>query len=202
MFEDIGARTRAVVRWFAALVATLCVCIAANVYAMMNPSVLGYYDAEMGPIDWVALATFSLCVATGVATLRWIRVANANAQRLAGGMRITAGWNVGWFFVPVANLWKPFQGLRETWAVSHDAVGWQQVRVPALLRWWWAAWLAVTLFSGIAQVAMAGDLPDPWYETIPIAVSILSIGATLLLWRVLIRLARAQAQAIVRHTFA
>ena len=84
---------------------------------------------------------------SGILVLRWIHRVNANAHGFADGMTVSPGWNVGWFFIPFANLIKPFQGVRETWQVSQGAPNWQDSPVPALLRWWWALWLIMNFID-------------------------------------------------------
>jgi len=44
---------------------------------------------------------------------------------------------VGWYFVPVANLWKPYQAMKEIWKASSDPENWQDRPVSPLLPWWW-----------------------------------------------------------------
>jgi hypothetical protein len=44
---------------------------------------------------------------------------NVNAPTFNDGMSVTPGWAIGWFFVPVANLFKPYQAMKETWIASH-----------------------------------------------------------------------------------
>jgi uncharacterized protein DUF4328 len=84
-------------------------------------------------------------VAAVVVWCIWQHHAQANAIELSGGgLRFTPGWAVGWWFIPIANLWKPFQAVRELWKASHGG-GWQTVATWALLGWWWATWIAGSL---------------------------------------------------------
>jgi Domain of unknown function (DUF4328) len=49
-----------------------------------------------------------LLVVTGILFLRWVFRANESARLLGAlEMKFTPGWAVGWYFVPLANLWKP-----------------------------------------------------------------------------------------------
>ena len=94
-------------------------------------------------VTWVLI--FGACA---FAALRWIYLANANAHALgAEGMQFTPGWAVGWYFVPIASLWKPYQAMKEIWQASAAGTDWRGVRVPRLLPWWWACWLISTLTS-------------------------------------------------------
>ena len=74
-------------------------------------------------------------VATVVVWCIWQHHTQANAILLSGGgTRFTPGWAVGWWFIPIANLWKPFQSVRELWKASHGGA-WQTVATWALLGW-------------------------------------------------------------------
>jgi hypothetical protein len=81
---------------------------------------------------------------------RWIMRVNRNAHQLSDSMTVSPGWNVGWFFIPIANLWKPFDGIRQTWQASASAADPASVRLPAFMRWWWALWLVTNILGNIS----------------------------------------------------
>jgi hypothetical protein len=84
-------------------------------------------------------------LATVIVWCIWQHHAQANAVVLSGGgLRFTPGWAVGWWFIPIANLWKPFQTVRELWKASHGG-GWRTIATWSLLGWWWGTWLAGSL---------------------------------------------------------
>lgn len=89
---------------------------------------------------------------TGISFLRWIHRANLNSRGFtATDMRFTPGWSVGWYFIPILSLVRPYQAMREIWQVSHDPVNPGGVQSGPLLKSWWAFWLLAGL-SG--QVSM------------------------------------------------
>jgi hypothetical protein len=99
----------------------------------------GYDVAQMG----LGLLYTGVYLATAICFARWLYRANVNARALgAQGMTFTPGWTVGWFFVPVANLWKPFQAVRQIWQASRNPLNWVNEPAPALLNVWWTLWLA------------------------------------------------------------
>jgi hypothetical protein len=66
-------------------------------------------------------------IVTAVMWCVWQHRAHTNAIQLSGGgLRFTPGWAVGWWFIPVANLWKPFQAVRELW-IANVLVAWAAV---------------------------------------------------------------------------
>ena len=69
----------------------------------------------------MGVAQFIVFLVTGVVILRWIYRARACVDALeATGMHFTPGWSIGWYFVPIANLWKPFQALNEIWKATSE----------------------------------------------------------------------------------
>ena len=65
----------------------------------------------------------------------WLVRANKNARALgARDMEFTPGWMVGWFFVPLANLFKPYEAVEELYLASDpgsDAESWGARRCRA-----------------------------------------------------------------------
>jgi len=81
----------------------------------------------------------------------WVYRANYNARQLgAPDMRFTPGWAVGWYFIPFANLWKPYQAMREIWQASAAPSHWQQQRPGGILPLWWMFFLLSNFFSNAA----------------------------------------------------
>lgn len=117
-------------------------------------------DARQGVVGILQVLVY---IVSGFLILRWIHRANWNARALgAHGMRFTPGWSIGWYFIPVFNLWKPYQAMKEIWKASHAPSDWQQHSVPSLLGNWWGLWLLTSMLSN-ASMRMslrADDIPD------------------------------------------
>jgi len=72
----------------------------------------------------IGVAYIVLLLTTSVVVLVWIYGANRNAHAIgATGMRFTPGWAVGWYFIPIFNLWKPYQAMKEIWKASAPSRG-------------------------------------------------------------------------------
>lgn len=103
--------------------------------------------------------------ATIVLWLVWQHQATANLW--ASGrtrLRVTPGWAVGWWFVPVANLWMPLIAMREVdrRSSADDAPR----KASPLLAAWWAAWLASSLAPIVGVVAVALPKIVDWGRSI------------------------------------
>ena len=82
------------------------------------------------------------------------------AQREAGvdGLEFTPGWAVGWFFVPIANLFKPFQAMRELWTASHGEADRFGGEAPTEVKLWWGAWLVGNIASTVGtRIILMGE---------------------------------------------
>src|SRR3546814_18564993 len=60
--------------------------------------------------------------------------------------------SVGWFFVPIANLWMPFQAMRQLSKASTKPGDWEAAATSALLAWWWLFWLGWQVATVAAMV--------------------------------------------------
>lgn len=109
------------------------------------------------------LTQIALMLVTTVVFARWIYILHDNKRRFgSSGLRFTPGWAIGWFFVPIANLWKPYQAMRELWQVSADPQHWQNQRPDALLAWWWILWVAGNVLGQLSfrMSIHATTIPD------------------------------------------
>lgn len=97
-----------------------------------------------------ALLYLIVFVAAGFFSLRWIYRANSNAHCLNADMDMSPGWNVGWFFVPIATWWKPYEGVRDVWRISANPQDPTSVERPSLLVKWWTFWV-LTNIAGTAS---------------------------------------------------
>jgi hypothetical protein len=94
----------------------------------------------------------------------WLHRSYRNLQALhAHELRFSPGWAVGYFFIPILNLFRPYQVLKETWKASDPttlhATAWKGSRAFPVLGWWWAFWL-ITNWLGVISFRVslfAGD---------------------------------------------
>jgi Domain of unknown function (DUF4328) len=95
-------------------------------------------------------------ISSGIAFLLWKYRANGNCRALGAKGMTSPGWTVGWYFVPFANLWKPYQPMEEIWQASENPYNWQRVKRPTIVTCWWLAWLADILAFYIAMTLKSG----------------------------------------------
>jgi hypothetical protein len=64
-------------------------------------------------------------------------------------LEISPGWSVGWYFVPFANLWKPYQAMEQIWDGTHDVTS-VKMNPTSKLGLWWMFWIATNISSSIS----------------------------------------------------
>jgi hypothetical protein len=103
------------------------------------------HSLESDALNAVAgLVQAGLALALAVIFLMWVYRANANcAPRPA---RRCGSPSVGWFFIPVANVFKPYQAVKEIWTVSHGA----ERLGHGLVQWWWGLFLLTNVLGQAA----------------------------------------------------
>lgn len=153
-------------------------------------------------------------VAAVVVWCIWQHHAQQNAIVLSGGgLRFTPGWAVGWWFIPIANLWKPFQTVRELWKASHGG-GWQTVATWSLLGWWWATWIAGLLnvqlgsntqvgilfgsSTSLEQLSVSAAISEDRWRALWLAFRLVAAALAIVIVRSVERLQRAAAVASVQ----
>ena len=158
---------------------------------------------SIGPADYVAIPWLLALIACLFLVGRWIYLTNANAHVFSDAMAISPGWAVGWFFVPIANLVKPYQAMKETWVESHEAAGCLDEMYTPLVGWWWGLWLA-TNFLGNLGVMFGGGTAEALEAAayVDLIASASNIALCLVLIRLIKRLSRVQVMASEGSVFA
>ncbi len=149
------ARRAQLAQWFIGAVIVVTAGFAIILALALN-DLVPLFDIPVEAIDY-SLADFGMSLtqivlaASFVFVGMWIVQAHRNL-RLANlpHLEFTPGWAVGWYAVPIANLFKPFRAMRELWNASHGATDTYQASEPWFLWAWWLAWLGATVnaFSG------------------------------------------------------
>lgn len=120
----------------------------------LRPDSVSLADAER--IDrltlWTALEVVALLV-TGILFIIWLHTAHRSARMDRAVLRHKSGWAIGGWFVPVLNLWRPFQMVTD---VRRGATGDETVGASLLQGWWWGAWLALSA-SSVAVSSLYDD---------------------------------------------
>jgi hypothetical protein len=114
---------------------------------------------------WEGIGTvaYLLCAAMFIP---WFAMAYGNLRRLGvQHMRWSNGWAVGWWFVPIMNLFRPKQMANDVWRGSEQGadVGserWRLLPVSPVVHWWWGLYLAGGAVAGIGSALASAGYSD------------------------------------------
>lgn len=139
-------------------------------------------------------------VMTIIAFLVWLNRSYKNLLALRPTyLRFSSGWAVGWWFIPFANLVKPFQVVREVWSESDPEIPTDQMflteslhAAPTYMGWWWAFWIISNIASNLTSKVFD-------YETLD---HVFAIGIALIVTSLLTIIAAFLAIMVVRDITA
>jgi len=156
-------------------------------------------DSRQGLIGWGHLGVL---VVTGIAFLKWIYRANLNCRGFgAEGMIFTPGWSIGCYFIPILNLVRPYQSMKEIWQVSHNPSNWNSQSGSALLGWWWALWLISGVLGQIVfRTSMNANTIEALQAATGIAILSSIVGIPLSLVAInLVKTISSKQESIVKN---
>ena len=206
-----------------ALTVLFWVIVAANavfLVVLLNQRAVGEdeYDQLLPDLDRVnsadnavaggAIAVFLLTIAIAVLFIIWMwRAANNNEALGRRNPRLSDGWAIGGWFIPVANFVLPVLIMQDLWrgsdaSVPRDHPDWRQAPGSALIGVWWGLLVAsvVGRFASRANANAAGEFESfsdyRASNTLAVLATLLAIGAAVLAVSVVRRLARRQERCL------
>lgn len=148
----------------------------------------------------ILLINFVAFVTSVIAVSMWIYRAHANLHEVGlPGLRFTPGWAVGWYFIPIAFLFKPFQAMRELWTESQQTGDSFSAPAPGDLSAWWGFWIVGNILGNVStRLGLMGDGANMQITTaLGFASSLCTIGAAWLLLGIVRKITAAQNDGIV-----
>lgn len=109
----------------------------------------------------------ALLIAATIVFLAWTYRAAGNAVSLSTeDPNISPGWAVGWYFVPLFFLWKPYQALGRIWRTSLSPGQPHAAALPASFRLFWTFGVISSVLGQLSfrlgtQATQSVDRPSP-----------------------------------------
>lgn len=126
-------------------------------------------------VMWTGASHALLILTTIVTFAIWINRSCKNAWLLdPPRMSTTPRWAVGYYFIPILNLWKPFSAMKEIRSASHG----NDNAMKNILGLWWTFWLISNFVANLSTRNFTEtDTPDEYIRackltlvTVPIDV--------------------------------
>lgn len=148
-------------------------------------------------LDSLSIISPVTSIAAGILFLFWLYRASTNLPTLGTRGEFTPGWTVAWFFIPIANLWKPYQAVKEIHEISDPGTevlgsGRRSYSSTAIIGVWWALFI-ITVIG--AEVILNMSVSLGLMYTL-VAVEILSVVGMIVTVLVVLRITRFQDRKI------
>ena len=146
-------------------------------------------DSRQAIVGVLYLATFLVTVVT---FLMWQYRVRKNADYIGiTGLRFSPAWVVGWWFVPIMSLFRPYQVMKEMWQSNYHNRYEQNENseVSGLIGWWWGLFLLGEFISNISlSVYLRSDNIDTliltdWFDIGSFVILIVSAIIAIVLIR-------------------
>lgn len=119
----------------------------------------------------------------------WTHRVVANAHAFGGRFNtISPGWAVGWYFIPFANLVKPYHALKEAWQTTFE-----EEKVPSLLPAWWGFWIVSNIFGNISLRLTMNGMEEA-AVMLDLVTQAINIPLIIFVWKVVSQLTERQVQ--------
>ncbi|MCR6659325.1 MAG: DUF4328 domain-containing protein [Asticcacaulis sp.] len=102
-------------------------------------------------VGLASLIILVMLVINFIMLMFWVYRINANTHNLpVPDLEYEPGWAVGWWLIPFANLWKPFDIMCELYNANKNPNDWHELSRPPLLIAWWV----VTILQILPTIAL------------------------------------------------
>jgi hypothetical protein len=109
----------------------------------------------------MSLAVYILAI---IFFISWFRRAYYNLHAIPGSSPAYAeGWAAGWWFVPVMNLFRPYQIMREIWDGTQKVITHRLDKLYSLniIVIWWTAFIVMNVYGNItARISNSANNVD------------------------------------------
>lgn len=140
----------------------------------LEKGIVEYDDAQSNDTrqQFIAIIIVVMSIVSAVTFIQWFRRAYFNLHTLTDGLKYTEGWAAGAWFVPILNLFRPYQIMRELFEessriISEKMGGFNPKPYLIFVNLWWALWIFSNVLSNIAFRLMpnSGSIEDLKTET-------------------------------------
>ena len=169
------------------------------------------WNASNSRIGAVAVVDLLLLAVTAILFLRWVHLSYRNLRELrTGHLRFTPGWAVGYWFVPVLNVWRSKQILDDVWRATdaradESPESWRSLPSGGLVWAWWVLLVLSSLLNIYARnTASSVTIADTQHHnTVVIVAQLLSLATGACLFKLVgVLSTRQDARAAARSAGA
>jgi len=143
----------------------------------------------------IGLLQFIFIILLFINFLRFIhRTAKNLQQKYNQHMRFTPGWSIGYFFIPILNLFRPYQAVKDIW----DTSGRKAHSDDSLVGIWWALWILSNVLGRAAMKYTMKNL-DAGADTTSTILYLISDSLDIVLYVIEFKMVKTIATSFFRN---
>jgi hypothetical protein len=182
--------------------------ILAEIGQILSPEFAEGQELADNPAGFAALMLYAgltilgfiVFVVTAILFLMWLHRSSSNLTAFGywKSQGYSPAWTVGSFFVPIVNLFVPYQATKYVWQSSRPADSQSfsfSNSPPGFFPAWWGFWLAANFATNI-HFRMSGEAPRTVTAVVGIVSEVLSIAAAGFAIQVIREIDRRQEETI------
>ena len=136
-------------------------------------------------------------ITSAVFFLRWFKTAYHNIRQKMPDMRYSEGWTIGAWFVPLLNLFRPYQIMREIYTQTRAFFINKDCEIGGTLTlryfdFWWALWIISNVLAQSAPHASGQESMLVFATCMSMASNILGIPLALVTIKIIKDYARVE----------
>jgi len=157
--------TLAFIAFIVVAIIEIIVCIVDIADLQNFPALVALPEENLRKMDFivfgVGLLSFFTFLVSAFLFCKWISQANRNLEELgAKDLEFSPGWCIGWFFIPIANWFKPLQAVKEIFVESGTPEqNAKEIDGEMYLYGWWTFWI-LSLIVMRSGSAFSRNIPD------------------------------------------
>lgn len=125
-------------------------------------------DASDESVAGSALLFLGTVFLAAIAFLTWLYRIRKNEIHMGNqGAQFSTCWSVACWFIPIVNLFRPYNVMTEAWRASDPSATpttWKEAPISPLLGWWWALWLLSILLDRIVRALIREETLDSYIQ--------------------------------------
>lgn len=129
-------------------------------------------------VNMITLALMAVGIASAVTYLMWMHRAYRNLPSLGQHkLKMTPGWAVGYWFIPIINLFRPYQAMADIWKGScpEGIIPGSKSSPPSTVNIWWMGYIILGVVNIFGNIIFQGGIMGR-------RISEVIRGETILIW--------------------
>jgi uncharacterized membrane protein (DUF485 family) len=161
---------------------------------IMTPSGRSTAPPDVAMTAYLLYGLFVLVwIAAAIVCCFWLYRAYKNLRALGHThTEFTPGWAIGYFFVPIVGLWKPYQVVSELWKKSDPS---ESSGGSAIVAFWWLCFLLLGFANWMGATLISARVPDAGFPLVVLSM-IANIIAGILFTAIIIGVQRRQEERL------